>query len=314
MNYIHEAQQVLKEEASALDKLACSLDNNFNNIINCILNINGRIAVTGMGKSGHVARKVAATLSSTGTPAYFIHPAEASHGDLGMMTSDDAVIIISNSGNTVELTDIIIYASKNRMPIIGITKDKDSFLGKHSDYVILQPQIHEACPLDCAPTTSTTVQMALGDALAMCLMSAHGFTKDYFHQYNPVGTLGEKLLLVKDVMIKGEKIPLVDKNENIMNVLLTMTDKSIGCAGVMDKEKFVGMITDGDIRRNVDKNLLNKQAKDIMTCNPIIFTPEMMREKALSILINKNISSAFVIDSDKVVGVVTGHILKGAKV
>ena len=198
MTYLDEARQVLRDEAQALLILADGLGEEFENTVKCLLGIRGRIAVTGMGKSGHVARKIAATLASTGSPAYFIHPAEASHGDLGMMTPDDAVIAISNSGNTAELTDIVLYASQNNMPIVAITRNADSFLGKHCDHLLLQPPLHEACPLDCAPTTSTTVQMALGDALAMCLLTARGFGREDFHKFHPGGSLGQKLSLVRE--------------------------------------------------------------------------------------------------------------------
>ena len=236
--YLDEARQVLRDEAHALQVLADDLGESFERTVDCLLGIRGRIAVTGMGKSGHVARKIAATLASTGSPAYFIHPAEASHGDLGMMTPDDAVIAISNSGNTAELRDIVLYASQNNMPIVAITRNADSFLGKHCDYLLLQPQLHEACPLDCAPTTSTTVQMALGDALAMCLLTARGFRREDFRRFHPGGSLGQKLSLVRDLMHTGDAMPLLTPDAPMMNVLAEMTRKGFGCVGVVDGEKL----------------------------------------------------------------------------
>ena len=262
--YLDEARQVLRDEAQAIYVLADSLGESFERTVACLLGVKGRIAVTGMGKSGHVARKIAATLASTGSPAYFIHPAEASHGDLGMMTPDDAVIAISNSGNTAELTDIILYASENNMPLIGITRNADSFLGKHCDYLLQQPQLHEACPLDCAPTTSTTVQMALGDALAMCLLTARGFSKEDFRRFHPGGSLGHKLSLVRDLMHTGDAMPLLPLDAPMMSVLAEMTRKGFGCVGVMDGETLVGIITDGDLRRHMGPNILESTAEELM--------------------------------------------------
>jgi len=310
MKYVEEARKVLSEEARALDMLAESLGETFEKTIDCLLNIPGRIAVTGMGKSGHVARKMAATLASTGSPAYFIHPAEASHGDLGMMTPRDAVIAISNSGNTAELNDIILYASQNGLPLIGITKNADSFLGKHCDYLLLQPQTHEACPLDCAPTTSTTVQIALGDALAMCLLTARGFQKEDFHRFHPGGALGKKLLLVRDVMHSGSAMPLVLPDAPMMNVLAEMTRKGFGCVGVQDGEKLVGIITDGDLRRHMGPNILESTAADLMTVNPICVEADALSAKAQAVMEQKKITCVFVVDeAHRPLGVLSMHDL-----
>ena len=308
MKYLDEARQVLRDEAQALCVLADSLGEAFEKTVDCLLGIKGRIAVTGMGKSGHVARKIAATLASTGSPAYFIHPAEASHGDLGMMTPEDAVIAISNSGNTSELTDIVLYASQNNMPLVAITKNADSFLGKHCDYLLLQPQLHEACPLDCAPTTSTTVQMALGDALAMCLLTARGFRKEDFRRFHPGGSLGHRLSLVRDLMHTGDSVPLVPLNAPMMDVLAEMTRKGFGCVGVMEGEKLVGIITDGDLRRHMGPNILESTACELMTRNPVCVGADALSAKAQGIMEERKITCVFVVDDEhRPLGVLSMH-------
>ena len=310
MKYIEEARQVLNDEARALQLLAESLGEEFEKTVDCLLNIPGRIAVTGMGKSGHVARKIAATLASTGSPAFYIHPAEASHGDLGMMTERDAVIAISNSGNTSELTDIILYASENRLPLIAITKNADSFLGKHCDYLLLQPQLHEACPLDCAPTTSTTVQMALGDALAMCLLTARGFRKEDFRRFHPGGSLGQKLSLVRDIMHSGEAMPFARPDTPMMDVLGEMTRKGFGCVGVLEEGRIVGIITDGDLRRHMGPNILESTAADLMTRSPVCIEPEALSAKAEGIMEQRKIMCMFVVDAEgRPVGILSRHDL-----
>ncbi|HJD97445.1 SIS domain-containing protein [Mailhella massiliensis] len=308
MKYLDEARQVLRDEAQALQILADSLGEHFEKTVDCLLGIKGRIAVTGMGKSGHVARKIAATLASTGSPAYFIHPAEASHGDLGMMTPEDAVIAISNSGNTAELTDIVLYASQNNMPLIAITRNADSFLGKHCDYLLLQPQLHEACPLDCAPTTSTTVQMALGDALAMCLLTARGFGREDFRRFHPGGSLGQKLSLVRDLMHTGGAMPLLQLDAPMMSVLAEMTRKGFGCVGVMDGEKLVGIITDGDLRRHMGPDILESSARDLMTRNPVCVDADALSAKAQGIMEEKKITCVFIVDEEhRPLGILSMH-------
>ena len=308
MKYVDEARQVLFQESQALNMLAENLSEEFDHAVTCLLNISGRIAVTGMGKSGHVARKIAATLASTGSPAFFIHPAEASHGDLGMMTPQDAVIAISNSGNTSELSDLILYAAGNNLPVIAITKNKNSFLGKHCDYLLLQPSIHEACPLDCAPTTSTTVQMALGDALAMCLLTTRGFCKEDFRRFHPGGSLGQRLSLVRDIMHTETSLPLVSPDTPMMDVLAEMTRKGFGCVGVCEDGKLTGIITDGDIRRHISPNILMCSAVDLMKTSPICIKSDILTAKARGIMEEKKISCLFVInDKNNPVGIITLH-------
>ncbi len=309
MPYCEEAKQILRDEAKALELTAESLGDDFDRIVNCLLNIKGRIAVTGMGKSGHVARKIAATMASTGSPAFFVHPSEASHGDMGMLTPEDAVIAISNSGNTAELTDILLYAAQNSMPVIAITKNRDSFLGRHCDFLLAQPDLREACPLDCAPTTSTTVQMALGDALAMCLLTARGFSREDFRRFHPGGSLGQKLSLVRDLMHTGSAIPLLQKSASTMDVLAEMTRKGFGCVGVLEGKKLVGIITDGDLRRHMNPGILECTAKDLMTPNPIRITPDALSAKAQGLMENHKITCLFVMEGEEIRGIITMHDL-----
>ena len=307
MNYLVEARRVLHDEAQALLLLAEELGEDFEHTVDCILSIPGRVAVTGMGKSGHVGRKIAATLASTGTPAYFIHPGEASHGDLGMITPSDAVIAISNSGNTAELNDIILYTVQNNMPLIAITKNADSFLAKHCTHLLLQPQCHEACPLDCAPTTSTTVQLALGDALAMCLLEARGFNREDFRKYHPGGSLGSKLSSVRDLMHSGDELPLVSPNLPMMEVLAEMTRKGFGCVGVLDGGRLIGIITDGDLRRHMGPGILESCAAALMTSSPVCIEADALSAKARSVMEEKKISCLFVTEEGKPVGLITMH-------
>jgi arabinose-5-phosphate isomerase len=309
VKYLEEARQVLHEESQALEQLSRELGQAFEDTVDCLLNLKGRIAVTGMGKSGHVARKIAATLASTGSPAFFIHPAEASHGDLGMMTPKDAVIAISNSGNTAELSDIILYCSQNNMPLIAITRNADSFLGKHCRYLLLQPQLHEACPLDCAPTTSTTVQMALGDALAMCLLTARGFSREDFRRYHPGGSLGQKLSLVRDLMHTGTAIPLVHPDVPMMEVLAEMTHKGFGCVGVQQNGHIIGIITDGDLRRHMGPDILSRTARELMTSHPVCIEPDALAAKARGLMEEKKITCLLVTEQDMPVGVLSMHDL-----
>ena len=250
---------------------------------------------------------VTATLSSTGTPAFFIHPAEASHGDLGMMTNRDALLALSNTGNTPELSNIILYAQENSLPIIAITSNPKSALGLQANYNLVFSYDHEACPLDCAPTTSTTLTLALGDALALSLMKARGFTADDFNTFHPGGSLGHKLLRVKDVMHKGDRIPLVNKNETIQNVLVEMSSKFLGCVGVIDEDELVGIITDGDIRRVFSKNIYPKSAEEIMTKNPNVVDMNKRISEVLNIMNKNHITSMFVLANNKIQEIIHLH-------
>ncbi len=289
--------RVLANEARGLDALAASLGREFVQAVELLWRLDGRVAVTGMGKSGHVARKVASTLASTGTPAYFIHPAEASHGDLGMISLRDAVLAFSNSGETDEMVSILTYCARHQVPVIGVTKNPGSFLASQSRVTLVLPDLPEACPFGSAPTTSTTMMMALGDALALCLLEAKGFTADRFHQYHPGGSLGRRLLAVRDVMHRGAEIPLVTPGQSMPEVLYTITGKSLGCTGVVDGEgRLVGIITDGDLRRHMTPDFLTLTAGDIMTPRPVTVTPDTLAAQALGLMQRRSITAIFVLD------------------
>lgn len=300
---------VLRQEANALRLLANSLDTAFDEAVDCLLHISGRIAVTGMGKSGHVARKVASTLSSTGSPAFFIHPAEASHGDLGMLGKGDAVLAFSNSGETQELTDIIAFAARHRLPLIAVTKLPASTLGKHADYVLRLPDVEEACPIGCAPTTSTTMQLALGDALALSLLQAHGFRPEDFRRFHPGGKLGKTLRQVREIMHVGDALPLAGPDTSMGDVIYIMSSKGFGAVGILEGTQLVGFISDGDLRRHMAPDLLQKKARDIMSLHPFFLSPVCLVEKALSLLTERKITSSFVVDHDRVIGFVHVHDL-----
>lgn len=290
-------REVIRQEADALCRLADALGEDFVRAVDTLLRIEGRVAVTGMGKSGHIARKIAATLASTGTPAYYIHPTEASHGDLGMMAPRDALLALSWSGKSQELTDILSYAARHDLPIIAMTRNARSPLGKQADICLKLPDTGEACPIDCAPTSSTAMSLALGDALAMALMHERGFTPEDFKDFHPGGALGKKLRLVKDIMHTGDALPLVKPDTPMSEVLLVMTGKGFGCAGVVDDDgKLVGIITDGDLRRHMDQLLFYRQANEIMSCKPISCSMNSSSEKAIQIMKNNKIGVLFVVD------------------
>ena len=299
-NFVPLMQNVLILQSAAIAKLATSLGKEFNDAVIKILNLNGKLAVTGMGKSGHIARKIAATMASTGTPAYFIHPSEASHGDLGMMSTNDGIMALSNSGETAELSDILLYASRHHMPIIGMTKNPDSFLAKHSDILLLMPDEPEAKPLDCAPTTSTTLMLATGDALAMALLDARGFTERDFHAFHPGGKLGARLMTVKEIMHKNDEIPLVEYTSSMIDVICEMTDKGFGCTGITRDGKLVGIITDGDLRRNMSANLPTKNAVEIMTPNPHTISDSELASVALKKMQQHSITTLFIVGKNGV--------------
>jgi arabinose-5-phosphate isomerase len=309
INHVPNAQKVILEEAGSLNALAQSLDDSFNEAVELLLAIKGRIAITGLGKSGHIAKKVAATMSSTGSPAYFIHPAEAGHGDLGLLDPlRDALIAFSNSGETVELTTILNYCSRQGLPIIGVTQNPQSLLGRFSEIVLRLPKVAEAGLLPCAPTTSTAMTMALGDALAMCLLSARGFTVEDFQKYHPRGQIGARLRSVADIMHVGDELPLAAPDEPMSNVLVTMTGKRLGCVGVVENGRLLGIITDGDLRRRMGPELLTSPAKAVMTQNPVSFSPLTMVGKALSAMLQNEITNAFVVSPDgEPVGVIHIH-------
>ena len=299
MSYIKSAKRVLLLEAKAITALSEKIDVEFSAAIEIIKKTTGRVVVTGMGKSGHIGNKIAATLASTGTPSFYVHPAEAIHGDLGMISKDDVVLALSNSGETAELFGIISYVTRFSIPMIGITKKKESTLGKASTIVLELPKIEEACTLNMAPTTSTTMTLALGDAIAITLLNEKGFSKEDFGVFHPGGKLGKKLLRVSDIMIKDEA-PLIDESSTISNAIFVMTGKRSGSVGVINsKQKLVGIITDGDLRRNISDDLLKKNIPDVMTKSPITIAPDALITEAIAIMNKKNITCLFAVDLDQ---------------
>ena len=275
----------------------------------------GRVIVTGIGKSGHIGQKIAATFASTGTPAFFVHPSEASHGDLGMITSSDVILAMSWSGETVELKNILTFSRRFSVPLIAITSKAESALGKAADIVLELPKAKEACPHGLAPTTSTTMQLALGDCLAIALLEAKGFTAHDFKVFHPGGSLGAQLKFVADVMHKVDALPLAASTESMGQALLTMTQKAFGCLGVVDGEgKLVGIITDGDLRRHMGDRLMQATTGDIMTKRPKTISPGMLASAALDQLNKSRITALFVVEKGRPVGIVHVHDLLRAGV
>jgi arabinose-5-phosphate isomerase len=275
----------------------------------------GRVIITGMGKSGHIGEKVAATLASTGTPAFFVHPSEASHGDLGMVTTNDAIIGFSWSGETVELSAIINYASRFNVALIAVTSKTQSALARAADVRLILPKSAEACPHGLAPTTSTTMQLALGDALAIALLESKGFTASDFKVFHPGGSLGASLQYVRDLMHTGDAMPLVGEHKVMSDALVLMTEKSFGCLGVIDENgHLTGIFTDGDLRRHMSAGLLDKTAGEVMTPAPKVVPPGMLASKALEIVNSSGITTLFVTEENKPVGILHLHDLLRARI
>lgn len=295
--FVASAKRVIDAEAAALTTLSATLGPSFGEAIALLLNAKGRVIVSGMGKSGHIARKMAATFASTGTPAHFVHPAEASHGDLGMMTSGDVVIVLSNSGETPELVDMVAYTRRFNIPMIGVASRAESTLLTQSDVAILLPQLGEACGTGIVPTISTTMTLALGDALAIAMMEHRKFTPENFRDFHPGGKLGAKLAKVRDLMHSGESIPLITATSPMSDTLLMISQKGFGVVGVIDPEGYLcGIITDGDLRRHMD-GLLEMKAGDVMTAHPRTVGPNTLAAEAINVMQGK-ITCLFVVDPD----------------
>ncbi len=305
------AIKTIDSEIRAIEELKKSLDaESLTKALDFMQNSTGRIIITGMGKSGHIGKKIAASLASTGTPSFFVHPAEASHGDLGMITDDDVVIAISNSGESRELIDILNYCKRFGIKLIAITKNQDSSLGKAGDVVLLLPNNGEACPLGLAPTSSTTATLVLGDILTIRMIERKGFAKEDFNDRHPGGKLGSILKRVSDLMHTGQDMPLLDENANMQAVLLEMTSKRLGCVGFVNSAGILtGILTDGDLRRCLSAQILSEKAADLMTRNPKTIAPEAMTAEALKIMHDKKITNLFVVDNLKPVGVIHIHDL-----
>ena len=307
---LQSARRTIDKEIEALRMMEDELNGNLTKALDLMQNTKGRVIVTGMGKSGHVGSKIAATLASTGTPAFFVHPGEASHGDLGMLTENDVVLAISNSGETKELSDIITYCKRYGIPLIAITKNPNSTLGRTGDILLQLPDDGEACPLGLAPTSSTTATMVLGDILAVCLLERKGFSKTDFKQRHPGGKLGAFLQKVSDIMHKGDEIPLVQKDTPMPDAILTMTGKMLGCVGVTDSSgNLIGMITDGDLRRFMGQNILSLKASDVMTKSPKTISDDILVAEAVNIMntTGKGITQLFVVYNDKPIGIIHLH-------
>lgn len=311
---LFEAQRVLKEEAEALLKLSKHLTSTFEEAVKTILELKGRLIISGIGKSAHIARKISATMASTGTPAFFIHPTEASHGDLGMLTRDDGVLLLSNSGETTELSDMVVHAKRFSIPLLSITGSTQNTLVRESDVALTLPPLSEACPLGLAPTTSTTAMLGLGDALAVSLLKARGFSAKDFGTFHPGGRLGQTLLRIEKLMHTGEKIPLIHTFTSVKETLLEMTRKSFGCVGVLDsKDTLVGIITDGDLRRCMDSpDFLEATAEEIMTAAPKTVSSQVLASEVVALMNSKKITTLFVLDGkekvpSKPVGIVHIH-------
>ena len=308
------AVQTLETEADGLTALRDALGNGlsgpFAKAVELMKQARGRVVVSGIGKSGHVGQKVAATFASTGTPSFFVHPSEASHGDLGMITREDVVLALSWSGETAELKNIITFSRRFSVPLISVTSNADSALGAQSDVVLELPKAQEACPMGLAPTTSTTMQLAMGDCLAIALLEAKGFTAHDFKTFHPGGSLGASLKYVADVMHSKESLPLVSEDAPMSEALVVMTAKSFGCLGVVDgKGKLVGIITDGDLRRHMGKELLAARTDGIMTRDPKTIEPGMLASAALEVLNASRITALFVVEKGKPIGIVHVHDL-----
>jgi len=305
---LESARRVLKTEADAINTLASSLDGPFTDALDLIDNASGRVVVTGMGKSGHVGNKIVATMASTGQPAFFVHPGEASHGDLGMVQLDDVVIALSNSGETSELSDIIAFTRRHRIGLIGMTGRAGSTLAEASDVALVIPPSPEACPMGLAPTTSTTVMLALGDALAVCLLERKGFSAQDFQNFHPGGKLGQRLLKVADLMHVGDQVPLIDLEMPMSDALIVMTQKSFGVVGVVDGSgALAGVITDGDLRRHMNPELINQRAGDVMTKGCVSVKPSQIASEALAVMNERKITSLFCVDDQKPVGIIHIH-------
>ncbi len=301
------AAEVVRKEANALQQLSEAMPPGVEDAVRLISTAPGRVIVSGMGKSGHVGRKIAATLASTGTPAQFVHPAEASHGDLGMITNQDVCLLLSNSGETAELADLVAYAKRFAIPIIGMTRNPVSSLAQQSDVLLSLPEVPEACSVGMAPTTSTTLMIALGDAVAVALMRLRGFEREHFAAFHPGGKLGSQLLKVSALMHTGEELPVVSPETPMGEALVTMTAKGFGLAAVVSEETLIGVITDGDLRRNLSC-LMDKTAGEVCTGNPWTIHQDQLASEALGIMNGYRISSLCVLDAKaKLTGVLHIH-------
>ncbi len=314
MNDIENARHAIEIEIDGLKQMEEWLDNSFCRAVDLIFNAQGHVVIGGIGKSGHIANKIAATLTSTGTPSIFIHPTEASHGDLGMITKESVVILLSNSGETPELKNIINYTKRFSIPLIGIVRNKNSILAESADVALILPGAKEACIIN-APTTSTTMMLVLGDALAVALIKRRNFNQDDFSIYHPGGKLGASFVKVKNLMHTKTQLPIIHKDLIMPEVVKEITLKSFGCTAVTDDNgNMVGIITDGDIRRHIDANFIQKRAFEIMTKNPVTISEEQLASEVLALMQKKAITNLFIVRDGKPSGIIHIHDLLRAGV
>ena len=306
---IASGRQVIVAEAEALHSLAESIGGTFAAVVDLLAGITGRVVVSGMGKSGHVARKIAATLASTGAPALYVHPGEASHGDLGMITPQDAVLALSNSGETTELRDLILYTRRFSIPLIGMVGRPASTLSDAADLCLVLPEVGEACPMGLAPTTSTTCMLALGDAIAVALLERRGFSARDFAVFHPGGKLGSQLLRVEQLMHQGKDLPLVAPTTSLADAVLEMTQGRLGCVGVVEDGRLCGIITDGDLRRHMGPDILGRTAAEIMTANPRTIGPRALAVEGVAAMNGppRPVTVLFVVEGGRPVGALHLH-------
>ena len=307
---INYGKKCIIDEKNALDLLADKLDETFAHVIEVLLNIKGRVVLTGMGKSGHIAKKISASFASTGCPSFFLHPSEASHGDLGMITSDDIIVALSNSGNTNELTDVLHYGHTHHIMIIGITQNPQSFLAEIADYTLFIEQKKELGELQLAPTTSTIQMLALGDALCISLLELKGFNAKDFANFHPGGRLGQRLLSVEQIMHR-DNLPLISQDLIMQEAIISMASKPFGIIGVINREQqLIGIITDGDLRRAMSPDFLKKKAKDIMNKTPFYARKTMLAVHVVSVMNEHKFNVTFVVDeqdNNKAIGIIHIH-------
>ena len=307
---INRAKKTLSTEIKEIQNLSKIINDNFFRAVMLLSKVKGRVIVTGIGKSAHIGNKIAATLTSTGTPSYFIHATEASHGDLGGIKKTDCVLAISNSGETSELNNIINYTKRFDIPLISISSNAKSLLNKNSTIGIVYKKPTEACPLNLAPTSSTTVSLVIGDCLAMALLELKGFNSNQFKNFHPGGNLGKDLKKISDIMHISKSLPLAKETDKMSKTLITMTKKSFGCVGVLNKnQKLVGIITDGDLRKKMNNKLFNLTASDIMTKKPTTGDKNMLVGEALNIMNTKKITNLFICEKNKPIGIIHIHDL-----
>ncbi|MFL1780646.1 Arabinose 5-phosphate isomerase KdsD [Candidatus Hepatincolaceae symbiont of Richtersius coronifer] len=307
---IAKGKRVIEVEIKALEELNQSIGQDFLKVCKLLMGTKGKIILAGIGKSGQIARKIVSTLSSTGSPAFFVHLAEAAHGDLGMIRFDDVVIAISNSGNSVELAGVLNYVSRFNIPLVAITSNPNSELAKAAQYHLLLPPSVEACSLGLAPTSSTTNTLALGDAIAVTLLELKGFSQEDFKIFHPGGALGNKLLKVKKIMHTLDEVPLIKEHSLMSEAIIVITSYKFGCIGIInDKQEMIGIITDGDIRKSMDKNFLNKTVEAIMTKSFAYIHKETNSAKALALMQEKKITSLFILEDKKPLGIIHIHDL-----